>query len=175
MMEGLVLGVEAIVLAARPRQADAHRHVEQQRQPRRDAAARPRLGARHLLEIEPSAVALIGDGRGAEAVDQHDLPGGQRRDDALADVLGAVGEVEEQLGERRRSRLGARVQQGLTQAGAECRRARLEGHLDAAPCAAQRLGGARDLRRLAAALRPLERDQTPRRHDQVCLHSVSPL
>jgi hypothetical protein len=98
LVERLLLGVEAVVLAARALQADAHRAIEEQRQMRRDAAARPGIGAGHDLEIEAATISLVGDRRCGEAIGEHDRARRDRRRDELLHVLGAIGEIEEELG-----------------------------------------------------------------------------
>ena len=156
LVEGFQLGVEAVV-AAGALQTDAHRTIEQDGEVWPQPVARPGVGARYGVEVEAAPVALIGDGRGREAVGEHQRAGRQRRFDHLADVLGAVGEIEKQLGQRMR-RVAA-VQEELAQRLPERGSARLDGDLDAVAVAPQRLRGAVDLGRLAGALGALERDQ----------------
>jgi hypothetical protein len=75
---------------------------------------------------EAAPAALVGDGRIGVAVGEDDVAGRERGADELADVLRAVGGVEQQLSER--IDLLVRVQEGGAQALAEPRPARLARH-----------------------------------------------
>ena len=57
-------------------------------------------GDEHVLERQPPAVALVGDGRTAEAVTDHMAARGERRAHHRADVLGPTRHHQQQLGSR---------------------------------------------------------------------------
>ena len=139
-------------------QAHLHRAVQHDSQGRRHAAADDGVeagdGLQGLLPGEP----LVGDGGGGKAVGEHDGTKCQRRHDDFREVLGAIGEVEQQLGQRRG--WGFRhVHQETAQLGAERGAARLARLHHGAALVAQRRSGETNLRGFAAPFDAFKGDQ----------------
>ena len=114
-----VLGLEAVrAVAGRPRDAEHRVDVEQDRDVGREAAGRPVVERADALEVEPAAVALVGDVESVEAVADARPRPRRARHDLLGDELGATGLVQQQLGARRRARV-RRVEQEVADAVAD--------------------------------------------------------
>ena len=153
LVEGRAGELEAVELAAVEAlcgQLGRGLDVDDQRRPM--ALHRPLVDAAQVVEIELAAVALVGEGRIDAAIADHGPAGGERRDDHLGEVLGAVGGHDQRLGARFEVIERGVVEDGpqpLTDGGA----ARLLGEHRA-----EGVGEAAGLRRLAAALGTFEGD-----------------
>ena len=143
-------------------EAEVRRQVEKERQVGRHAAARERVEALDGVERQPAAVALVGDRGVGETIGDDHRAAGERRLDQAADVLGAVREVEQQLGLCRRPRRVV-LEQHAAQRPAELGAARLARQHDLVSVAAQRIREARGLRALAGAFDAVDGDEA--RHD----------
>src|SRR6267143_4931796 len=91
--------VEAVKAAgpALASEADRHRDVQQDGQVRRKAGGGETVQAGDDGGAKPAPVALIGHGRVGKAVAEHHGALLQRRADGLGHVLGAAGQVEQEL------------------------------------------------------------------------------
>src|SRR5581483_8217865 len=154
------LALEAIGRAdgACAREAFLGREIEDERERRRDAAAREVVDRPHGVDRQAAAVALVRDGRIGEPIGHDDRSALERRHDESADVLRAVREVEEELGLGGRS--GRRlVEQHSPERATELGAARLARQDDVEAVAPERVREARGLRRLPGALDALDRDE----------------
>jgi hypothetical protein len=102
------------------------------------------------------AEALVGERRVGEAVAQHDVAALERRRDHPRDVVAPRGEHEQRFAHA----VHRAVQHELAQLLCEIGAAGLAGAHDAAAGGAQRLGGRRDVRRLAGAVDAFEGDES---------------
>ncbi len=111
------------------------------------------------VPVHAPACALVSLGRIGEAVAEYASPRCERRADHFRDVARARRKHDEQF-RRRIDRAMTRFEHQRSQFFGERRAARFAGHerLDASRAQVSR--GARDLGRLADALRPLERDES---------------
>ena len=125
LVEGEVLGLEAVLRVVRAAVVDhLERHVEQDRQ-RRPALADRQLARRtQQSEVDPASVALVGEGRGEEAVTHDRSTCVERRLDDAANVVGAVGQHDERLGRGLHRRSGVEHPVAQVDARGACRPAR---------------------------------------------------
>ena len=148
---------------AAPRAPVARVDPQQQRAVGLEAAGGELVDRAHRLDAEPAPAALVGERGVDEAVEQHPLAAVEQRRQRLLDELGARGGVEQRLGaradaQRRVLAPASRMRSdSSTPPGSRSTRT-------ARPRAASAAREARDQRRLARAVEPLDRDQPPARH-----------
>ena len=113
----------------------------------------------NLVGIDRAGDALVNGGGIEEAVTEDDLPCGERGGNALADVLGAAGGKEEELGLGGHALARFVVLEELADGLAEGRAARLTGQHDAVAGGLKTLSEGGDLGRLSAAFAAFEGDE----------------
>ena len=151
------LGEEVLLCVAPPRALEpvGFRKVEDHRHVGSDARGCPLVEVPDLLQVDPTAEALIGDARVGEAVAEHGRTRLERRLDDVDHVLAARRGEEEQL-DRGVHPLGLRVEQDRTHAVADRRAARLLRDDAVLSVTAEEFCEALKLRRLAAPLDSLD-------------------
>ena len=142
------------------RKTDLDRAIEHEREIRQQSLSGEELDASNLRDRKLSTVCLIRERRVREAITEHDLSGAKRRLNQAFDVLGAVGEDQEEL--REGAEPGPRVKEKRANLGAELRPARLAGDADGDLSALERGREEADLRRLASAFDAFDRDEQRR-------------
>src|SRR5947209_6252157 len=135
-----------------------NREVEDERQVGHEAARGERDQLGDEFGGEAAARALVGGGGVGVAVGEDDVAGVERGADERADVLRAVGGVEQEFGERVNLLFG--VEQDFAQARAQRRAPRLARRDDLVPAQAQFAGEHAQLRGLAAPVYALEGDES---------------
>ncbi len=153
------LAVQA-VLVTDPSEPDFRRDIDQQGEIGLETGRRNPVQCSQLVEVEPSAVALVHESGVRETIAQDDRPLGECGTDQVGDVLGPIGEKEEELAAGAH-RLDVGVQQDLADPNSYRPRPGLTRDDDGSAASSQRFGDRSNRRALAGAFRSLERDEHP--------------
>ena len=162
VVKGLGFRLEAVrsgVAASLPRALETDRDgtVENDRELGEEPLAGGRLRRAHVRERQPAAVGLIGERRFREAIAEHDLAARERGANEGRDVLRPIREDQEEL--RPRGDRFLAVEQELANALSRRGAAGLARGADRVPELAERAPETLDLRGLAAALDPFDREE----------------
>ncbi len=151
---------------AKARLANLDREIEEQRQ----IGNHPSRGNPYQVVDENGIVAagisLIGAGRIGEPVAENQFPTVHPRTDNRFDVLGAVGGVQQRLGQRCRNGVGSVMgfEEQTANREAERRSAGFAGFTDGVPHLSQALGEKPKLRGFSASVDSFEGDEKTTRH-----------
>ena len=158
-MEGFGFLVEPVLVRTRnPRQPSLHREVQQNGEVRLQASRRLALQLPQGVEVEATAITLVGEGGIGIAIAQHQLPTFQPRAEDLLDMLRTSRGKQEGF-RPRCNRRSLAAQQDRPDHLADARAARLPCRPHRVPVIGERGRKTMDLGRLAAAFRPLEGDE----------------